>query len=449
MDIYIGLFLKYAEFFVSLFCGIILAVRFSKMRWRHWMAKAALVLSIFIVIRPVWLRGINCKYAIENYDAMAFCLVIVMLTFFKCNFWEVFSRSCIYWINVKFVHIYIIYVCSMMQGISFYDYNVTYKYLQSGQNNAWPWHNVHLLAVFALVTASVVLCIVHNKWNIMRLQGRKSYIISVLVIIEAAVIYGMLPDYEIYNIASAEWFLVMSLFMMIVIMFVVFYAVVEAYFSSKQHEKLAQLNYQLMCQQYNNLVNVYEARRYQIHDAIQHNILISGFLEEKQYQEAADYIRNLLKTQKSLLKVRYTGILEIDFLINYKLEKVADKKIIFDVNADVLFCPISKEDMCVMLGNLIDNAIEATECLCQEKRWIKIDLKTKNDIFLLGIRNPYEGKIKISDGMYVSTKRDSRFHGLGLKSVQLLVNKYDGDLEIRDNEQIFQVDITIFKKCGK
>ena len=102
--------------------------------------------------------------------------------------------------------------------------------------------------------------------------------------------------------------------------------------------------------------------------------------------------------------------------------------------------------MCILLGNLLDNAIEAVRGLDREKREIRVRMMTPNNMFLLEIQNPYEGVRRKVQERYLTTKSDHNLHGLGLDSVKRIVEKNGGFLEISDENQIFQVNVTLMGK---
>ena len=96
-----------------------------------------------------------------------------------------------------------------------------------------------------------------------------------------------------------------------------------------------------------------------------------------------------------------------------------------------------------MLGNLLDNAIEATEKLESEKD-IFVSLVYQKEKLLIKIRNPYAGVLKKDRaGNYKSEKKDRENHGIGLKSVRKVVEKYEGVMEIHTEDQVFEMCVIL------
>ena len=101
-------------------------------------------------------------------------------------------------------------------------------------------------------------------------------------------------------------------------------------------------------------------------------------------------------------------------------------------------------DLYTMLGNAIDNAIESVSSLSEtDKRTISISIDTQGGLLYFQIDNYYEGKIKLQNGIPVTSKKDKDIHGIGLKSIKFIVEKYDGTMQIKKDDGIFSLRIII------
>lgn len=89
-------------------------------------------------------------------------------------------------------------------------------------------------------------------------------------------------------------------------------------------------------------------------------------------------------------------------------------------------------DIYTLLGNALDNAIEANEkILNKDKRWISVQIQNKKGIVLVEIVNPYDGNIEMSQGLPVTSKEDKLSHGFGTASIKNIVEKYNGQMNIK------------------
>lgn len=103
-----------------------------------------------------------------------------------------------------------------------------------------------------------------------------------------------------------------------------------------------------------------------------------------------------------------------------------------------------ESDIFVILYNLFDNAIEACENIYTREKWIYLSLRLINNMFMLCIQNSYEIEPKYENGELLTIKTDKHFHGIGMKSVKKIVEKYEGQLEYDNKQNIFEVSITLF-----
>lgn len=103
---------------------------------------------------------------------------------------------------------------------------------------------------------------------------------------------------------------------------------------------------------------------------------------------------------------------------------------------------MSEVDVYSLFGNILDNAIEATEKLEDaEKRIISLTVSQEGYFVNIHAENYYCDKLTFTDGLPETTKLDTVYHGYGLKSIRMLVQKYDGSLKISTNEDRFVLDI--------
>ena len=105
---------------------------------------------------------------------------------------------------------------------------------------------------------------------------------------------------------------------------------------------------------------------------------------------------------------------------------------------------IAPHDLYSLFGNALDNAIEAVEQVPEKnKRFINVSIKCIDQIVAIHLENSFVGKISFLNGLPKTTKKDSRFHGYGVKSMKRTVDKYLGNLRTSTDGDIFNLDIII------
>ena len=103
----------------------------------------------------------------------------------------------------------------------------------------------------------------------------------------------------------------------------------------------------------------------------------------------------------------------------------------------------SSSDLCVLIGNLFENAIEAQASIKASKRFISIKTDSFDQSFYLVIENSFDGKVSSSNGQILSKKRNFASGGLGLESVKAIIDKYNGDFKVEYNDRTFTVSIML------
>jgi sensor histidine kinase regulating citrate/malate metabolism len=105
---------------------------------------------------------------------------------------------------------------------------------------------------------------------------------------------------------------------------------------------------------------------------------------------------------------------------------------------------IEDGDLYCLFGNIIDNALEAVNCIEQrESRVINIVVKSKNDMLVIQEENYFNGNLNFKDGLPVTTKSDKNYHGFGMSSIRMITRKYEGELSISQNANIFHLNIVM------
>lgn len=198
-----------------------------------------------------------------------------------------------------------------------------------------------------------------------------------------------------------------------------------------------------MEQQFLFLKKQYEDSRKKLHDQKYESQRLLNFLSKGDIDGARSFTENLLDQVIDLQKqITYTGQTEIDVLLSVSRQQCMEKNIDFQVNCNVLYeIPIKMSDMYILMGNLLDNAMEAAEKCSEHSRYIMLTLKLVNEMLLLKISNSYLIEpVQKADGSFRSSKSGYE-HGWGLESVRDIVKENEGTMDIKFAKNKF--DITI------
>ena len=165
----------------------------------------------------------------------------------------------------------------------------------------------------------------------------------------------------------------------------------------------------------------------------------------KEYKSAINYIDDISKLQEnSDKKFIETGNYNIDNIVNFKLNEASNKSININVLANVPYdINISEFYIVSILGNLIQNAIEANEKI-EHNRFIDLEIKYKLNKLFITISNRFDRNIKIKNNKLISTKNNKFEYGIGMENIYNFVKKYNGELLYNYKDDIFIVEILLF-----
>lgn len=171
---------------------------------------------------------------------------------------------------------------------------------------------------------------------------------------------------------------------------------------------------------------------------------IYGLAISGKNEELIERISELTETCSGNYGQIISGNSDLDSIINFKLQHAEKEKI--KVSTKILVpakLSISSFDLAVILGNLIDNSMEAVSTI-ESDRWINIDMIYTKGRLILKISNSFDGILKKSDDFFISRKSDQANHGLGIKSVKAAIQKYDGAMQITNTDKTFTVKILMY-----
>lgn len=179
------------------------------------------------------------------------------------------------------------------------------------------------------------------------------------------------------------------------------------------------------------------------HDMKNNMIYLQNLLKVNP-EEAEKYLEKYIgDTTEKTEEFSKSGNLPVDAVLNYKNMIAKSKGINIILEQQIpIDLPYKDSDICIILGNLLDNAIEAVES--SRNKEIRVYIMYFRHKFKIKVSNYYEGQLKKDgSGDYVTGKGDKINHGLGLKSVRTIVESYGGLMEISSEDFIFQVSILI------
>ena len=208
-------------------------------------------------------------------------------------------------------------------------------------------------------------------------------------------------------------------------------------------KRIAGFQNDLMMKHYDEVQNIYRQMRGWRHDYHNHIQVIKAHNAFGRSEEIEVYLNELDKDLTSVDTIIKSGNIMLDAILNSKLSLASAKKIAINAKASApSSVSISDIELCIIVGNLLDNAIEA--CMKienEEDRFIRIYIGIFKEQFYISISNSMGTGIKKQNGRYFTTKKGS--HGFGLMRVDNVVKKYGGYINRQNEEGVFATEIML------
>jgi len=204
--------------------------------------------------------------------------------------------------------------------------------------------------------------------------------------------------------------------------------------------KIATYQNDLITKHCEEVQNIYKTMRGWRHDYHNHIQTMMALVDNP--EKIKDYLIKLNDDLTTVDTVIKTGNVMVDAILNSKLSLIQTHCI--SVNAKAVVpkdIRISDVDLCTIIGNLLDNAMEA--CLKQElesERFVRVYMGVFKKQLYISVQNSVGEKIKKDGNHYVSTKLGTG-HGLGLFRVDRVVKKNDGYINRKNEEGVFATEV--------
>ena len=198
--------------------------------------------------------------------------------------------------------------------------------------------------------------------------------------------------------------------------------------------------------QYVELKDAYEENRCLIHDERHKMQYLRECMENKEYEKVRTFLGVYEEELETQRRKHWSPISTLDFILNMKIRRIEGLGIKFTLKTNVDSIKIDESDFVVLMGNLLDNAIEAAAKCPLENRAISLWLQEVNEMLLITMENTAPVEPEQKNGRFLTSKKNKKEHGWGVQSMRHIVEKYGGDIAFKYEKEWFQVEITFWEK---
>ena len=304
-----------------------------------------------------------------------------------------------------------------------------------GQIPVWLFHGL-------LIVGAVYI------WKKPNMTGKEAFRLASILVVAAFIAVITLSQQTI--LPNDEDTLDMWTILAVVLMMsVLVFNMNRQYEVEKELARLKTEQAELLERDYTALNNAYAINARLFHDFHNHIGILRQFLIHTKVEEAIRYLDELQTPVQEMTDTLWTGDETVDYIINSKA--IRAKKSGIQYQAQVEFprhTNLRSADVCAVLGNLLDNALEAAQQVPEkEKRFVRLTIRRINQMLIIKVENSFDNSPVSRNGVLTTSKVKNGLHGWGLKSAQTAAEKYDGTVQTAYADKVFKAVVTLSYQC--
>ena len=412
----------------------------DSLRWRKWVTY-----SISGVLLPVFVVSAAWVSSREMFPVIPVLVVSVMFLFL------VFFFS----VKVSLGRKLFCFFSSVMLGAFCLLYSISLMASFEAENVLWE--STRLLTIesgsvslgLSLLIGALTFSLPTKKMSDLLkeelVNGMWDYLF-LLPLGATVLIWWLTPIYpKLLLIARSRMFLLVLLPLIPLMILLIYYLLWWTASKFSESARLQQENTLLSMEskRYGELRNYMDETRALRHDFRQHILVITQLTCAGKFDELKNYLEQLSEGTETVYS-GYCDNIAVDAIASYYSAFAEAQSTKFDWKLTLPHeLPMKESEYCVILGNLLENALRAVKVLPEERRKITVISSLLSEkIIGLSVNNPFSGKIIFrKNGLPLS---NGEGHGIGLTSVMNTVKRYDGSMKITAENRIFEVDIVLY-----
>lgn len=306
------------------------------------------------------------------------------------------------------------------------------------------YQEMSLYRVLAIISSKIMLLFVviaMNKFFSKRRTLQRNYLIALFTITTIMFIITVLITFiDIKNNAVNSIVSILFFTVMLILLMIIFFGTFKLteYYENQEELKLTTLKNQMLEKSMSETEQTFMLWKKSMHD-YKHNIAnLMSLANNNDIEGIKQYLQSENKLLSKKLFYYKTGNDTVDTILNIKQRAAEDKGIAFIISAEIPEkCPVSSAHFASVLGNLLDNAIEAS--IDEESPFVEVKIKPVKSYLMIVVSN----KCTKSNIELKTTKSDKQLHGIGINSVKQTVKEYKGTFLTDHTDGIFNAEIMI------
>lgn len=419
-------------FFEVICCKIFYEI-FGEIRYKGWINVIQLIIlecSVFIAA-----RGLSDLFIVKQ---IVMATIYAMIMFWHIN------------MSIKKSFVLALLHQVMILSIDYLTYFISKELCLTGE--AKGNFNLENVLVILLGKAIVFLCVLIIG---RQLKGKPTEILVdfdwlkllIFPIFTIIIIAAMISVFR--NVESTEqaMLILISSFGMIGMNIVVFYLLNDAVDRETQlyEERIFRIHVKNQAEMYRSISENFDKQKKKTHEYKNQISCIETLIEKKQLSKLEEYVKGIYNKLDQEMDAIDTNHVIVNAILNTKYQEAEANGIVFVLRiSDLSGLRIEDEDIVTILSNLLNNAIEACIKCDIGRRVLKLKFVIEDGMIKIGVRNTFNNPLRYENGEIKSTKLISaEEHGVGIKNIIEIIEKYEGSYVIKNNDHEFYFSIII------
>lgn len=358
--------------------------------------------------------------------------VLFLFSFFECTFSQAYLWSLGYYTNLALLKMIYVTYTGTFQNRNYEDFFLS------------PRMHTYSEVIYLLIICFVIWIFIKHMQieHVLRnvLSDRKK-IIFFITITEWMILRGLMGD-GLGKIDRENLTITLILVFGTVVALILTLVNVMSKVANNEKTFLDARNRALELQ-YQELNAAYEKYRCLVHDEKHMMFYLRECLDNGEVQTAINFLDSYQNRIVNNGSSFHTGISVLDFILNIKKRKMNELKVRLTLDVEVEKTFMDDTDFVMLIGNLLDNAIEAVEKCYVEERWIHLTLQSINEMLFLKMKNSSTEFPIVENMRFFTGKKEKEEHGWGIESVKRIVEKNNGQISFKYDSSFFEVSIII------
>lgn len=419
--------------FIEIVCYKIFYETFGEVRYKGWINKVQFILLLCCIF--------FLSFGFSEYFVIRQISGIILFSVFML--WHVK-------ISLKKSFVLAILFDALLLATDYLIYLISRWFSLSGESLGQQYEvGLALVYLLSKVILYLIILIIRKQF------GKKSKAIMLdtewlrflfFPVFTIAIISAMISVFGLVQTEEQANLLFIIAFGMIGMNIIVFYLINDVMEREMQmHENKAfQIQEKSQLEMYRSISENFDNLKKKTHEFKNQITCIESLLNKKQFSKLEEYVKKIYDSLKNEPDTINTNNVIVNAVLNTKYQEADTKGIVFVFRVnDLSELKIKDEDVVTILANLLNNAIEACET-CADKKIIKFKFVKEDDRIIIAVKNTFNYDVLYENGEIRTTKISSAYeHGVGIKNVLKIIEKYDGSYVIEDKNKEFFFSIII------